>query len=206
MKHLNHPQQKQFLREEVLNIRKSLSLEEVCRDSLQIYKSIEKLLGNKKSDELFYYPVRREVDMLSLAEKLLKMEQKIFFPIVTGENQMKFVQVRNMQTDFEPGDFGIPQPLPRLHCSDFVENSFIWVPGVVFSTKGERIGHGKGFYDVFLMQHSKLFKVGVCYDFQLRPSLPVEDFDVKMDLLITERRIIPVSYRAQKLVNRSHVV
>ena len=60
------------------------------------------------------------------------------------------------------------------------------VPGVAFDRNGGRLGHGKAYYDRFLAQSAlqHLKRVGVCFDFQVVPSVPTEKHDVLMQRLI----------------------
>ena len=57
------------------------------------------------------------------------------------------------------------------------------VPGMGFDRLGNRLGHGKGFYDRFLLQTGAV-KIGLCFDFQLLEAVPAEAHDVPMDRLI----------------------
>ena len=47
------------------------------------------------------------------------------------------------------------------------------------------MGRGKGYYDRFLRKLNKVRKIGVCYDFQIKDSLPWSWRDVRMDKVIT---------------------
>ena len=62
---------------------------------------------------------------------------------------------------------------------------FIIVPGVAFDNQKNRLGRGKAYYDK-LLKNTKAFKAGVCFGFQLLDSVPVNSFDEKMDLVITD--------------------
>jgi 5-formyltetrahydrofolate cyclo-ligase len=65
----------------------------------------------------------------------------------------------------------------------------ILVPGVAFDRQGNRLGYGKGFYDrVLCGAGGSSISVGVCFELQLVESLPVEDHDQCLDLLVTEER------------------
>ena len=59
----------------------------------------------------------------------------------------------------------------------------IVVPGVAFDRQGNRLGHGKGFYDR-LLHEPGLLKAGVCFDYQMQERIPHEAHDVAMDLLV----------------------
>jgi 5-formyltetrahydrofolate cyclo-ligase len=67
----------------------------------------------------------------------------------------------------------------------------IIVPGLAFSTKGFRLGRGKGFFDRYLENYQGI-KVGVCSEGQLINSVPTEDHDISMNYIITERRIYQI--------------
>jgi 5-formyltetrahydrofolate cyclo-ligase len=54
--------------------------------------------------------------------------------------------------------------------------------------RGNRLGYGKGFYDRFLLQTTAL-KVGFVFDEFLFDEIPVEEFDVKLDVIITEEEL-----------------
>ena len=60
----------------------------------------------------------------------------------------------------------------------------ILVPGIAFDPQGHRLGRGKGYYDRFLAAHPDIYKIGVCFDFQKVPEVPVDEFDIPVDLVI----------------------
>ena len=86
------------------------------------------------------------------------------------------------------GAFGIWEP--KADGEEAVEGAIdlIIVPGVAFDAQGHRLGRGRGFYDR-LLSSLDTPKVGICFDFQLVPSVPVESFDHPMDHVITESGI-----------------
>ena len=63
------------------------------------------------------------------------------------------------------------------------------VPGLCFDKNGSRIGYGGGYYDRFLSD-ADIFKIGLCYDFQIVRETEHGAFDVPMDTVISERRTI----------------
>jgi 5-formyltetrahydrofolate cyclo-ligase len=72
----------------------------------------------------------------------------------------------------------------------------VLVPGVVFDRHGGRIGFGKGYYDAFLGRAGRIagfrtIRIGVAWDFQVRGAvLPADRHDVRMDMIVTEKRVI----------------
>jgi len=98
-------------------------------------------------------------------------------------------RIRNFN-DLEKGKYGILEPIENdmINSKDI---EVIFVPGIVFDKKGHRIGYGKGYYDKFL-KNLDAFKIGLCMDFQIIDKLPNDPWDVKMDMIISEKSIIRV--------------
>ena len=90
----------------------------------------------------------------------------------------------------QTGAFGIIEPIVTPQSVSIErEIDLIIVPGVAFDRQLNRMGRGRGFYDRLLSTLS-VPKIGIGYSFQLLDQIPVEEFDKKMDLVITEREII----------------
>ena len=63
------------------------------------------------------------------------------------------------------------------------------MPGIAFDKSGHRLGYGKGIYDQLLTDFSGV-KIGLAYDFQIVDKAPHEQHDLKIDLLISENKIL----------------
>uniref|UniRef100_A0AC35FCF9 5-formyltetrahydrofolate cyclo-ligase n=1 Tax=Panagrolaimus sp. PS1159 TaxID=55785 RepID=A0AC35FCF9_9BILA len=66
----------------------------------------------------------------------------------------------------------------------------VLTPSVAFTLDGKRLGHGKGFYDQFFASHQKMFnkmpfKVGLGLKEQIIDDLPISEFDILMDFVIS---------------------
>ena len=80
------------------------------------------------------------------------------------------------------------EPKPDGEEAEAGEIDLIIVPGVAFDAQCHRLGRGRGFYDRLLSSlHAP--KIGICFDFQLVPSVPVESFDHPMDHVVTETKV-----------------
>ena len=66
------------------------------------------------------------------------------------------------------------------------------VPGLAFDAAGGRVGHGGGHYDRTLAgaAAARPLKVGLAFEFQVFDRVPVEETDVRMDVIVTEKRVI----------------
>jgi len=143
---------------------------------------------------LLYYPHKNEVDTKPIIGKLLQ-EGKITvcLPKVVGQN---IVPVKvNSLSQLKEGYAGIKEP--EGQPCPVEEIDLVVVPAVAFDRKGQRLGYGKGFYDRFLKETDAL-KVGLAYDFQVVDSLPAEEHDEPVDLIITPTGIINTKEDEQK--------
>ncbi|MDQ6625516.1 MAG: 5-formyltetrahydrofolate cyclo-ligase [Verrucomicrobiota bacterium] len=62
----------------------------------------------------------------------------------------------------------------------------VLVPGLAFTKDGRRLGRGGGFYDRLLAGHlENAWKVGVCFELQLRDEIPQEQHDALVDIVIS---------------------
>ena len=65
------------------------------------------------------------------------------------------------------------------------------VPGLAFTSTGDRLGQGGGWYDRFLSQvRSGCTTVGVCFAEQVVDSLPLEAHDVAVDHVVTDQGVL----------------
>ena len=91
-----------------------------------------------------------------------------------------------------PSDFGIPEPDPKTaKPAKAKDMDLIIAPGLAFDEHKHRVGYGKGYFDSFLSDlKNKSPVVALAYDFQVVDSVPVEENDVKVDKIVTDKRII----------------
>jgi 5-formyltetrahydrofolate cyclo-ligase len=78
--------------------------------------------------------------------------------------------------------FGVQEPTGPALDPDVVE--LVIVPGLAFTPQGDRLGYGKGYYDMFLPKVAAT-SVGVCFLEQLVDEMPLAAHDVRVDRVIT---------------------
>ena len=138
-----------------------------------------------------YAPVNREVDTSVVMSEALATGKTVLFPVVAG-GTLLFREITGKH-DLEGGAFGIPEPRNECPERQPEEADCIVVPGVAFDRSGRRIGYGKGYYDRALHRLEGTGRLaGFGFDFQLVDEIVGEPHDVALDLIITERRILPV--------------
>lgn len=181
---------KQRLRQAILARRKDLSAAEVRAASLTVQRmfidSAEFATANVVA---LYAPIFNEVDTAAVFDAAQASSKTVLYPAVREES-LVFRRVLSRDS-LRKGSFGILEPDSSCRAYEPHEADIILIPGVVFDSAGRRVGYGKGYYDKTLhsLEGSGRF-VGFCYDFQVVDAIIDEPHDVKMDLLITEKRVL----------------
>ena len=91
--------------------------------------------------------------------------------------------------ELEPGYMGIMEPVSDEH--EVPDGGLMIMPGIAFDNERNRIGYGGGFYDRYLSEHmNDYYKTAICFDYQVVESIQADEFDIKPDKIITDRRVI----------------
>lgn len=163
--------------------RESLSCEQAQRFSEEICQKISRQPIFLQAETLcFYYPLGKEVNLLPLAQKALDAGKKAAFPRVEGKN-MEFYEITSLE-NFQEGSFHVMEPVGGKLAAE--QNALVFVPGLGFDARGNRIGYGGGYYDRYLARHPQYMKIGTAYAIQLVEELEAEAHDISMDGIATE--------------------
>jgi 5-formyltetrahydrofolate cyclo-ligase len=98
--------------------------------------------------------------------------------------------------ELTPGAWGILEPQPELRTAPErhvvpARLEMVIVPGVAFDRQGNRVGHGKGFYDRFLRGlPAQTPRVALAFACQLFDAVPRLPHDVPVDKVVTESKVI----------------
>ncbi len=132
-----------------------------------------------------YFPLAYEVNLSTAIDKWAQTK-RILLPVVDKEDiHLKLYRGTEHLTQ---GAFRVMEPDgPLFESTDEID--LIIVPGVAFDAEKNRMGYGKGFYDRFLPKLNAI-KMGICFDFQLIEHIPTLSTDIKMDLILTEKRLL----------------
>ncbi|MCS7149839.1 MAG: 5-formyltetrahydrofolate cyclo-ligase [Caldimicrobium sp.] len=154
--------------------------------SLEICQILLKSKYYRKSKKIaFYSAINREVN-LSLAMNAALREKEVYLPKAhLKERVLSFHRVFDLG-NLKEGPFGILEPLEGLPEAPVDELDLVLVPGLAFDRKRGRLGYGGGFYDRTLVGTTAL-KMGIAFSWQILDELPLEPYDIKMDLILTEK-------------------
>ena len=189
---------KDNLRKSMLKKRKNMELENISAFSDKIIGTIKTLAEfiNCKNIML-YLSFNNEVDTYALAKWCLDNDKKVIVPYcINATREIIPFEISNLANDLTKSTFGIMEPKHDLLNKANIEDiDLIIVPGVVFDEHCNRIGFGAGYYDRFLPKRVKdTSTIGIAYDYQVINKIPTGDYDVPLDFIITEKRIITKLY------------
>ena len=144
-----------------------------------------------------YYSLPDEVNTHQLLDDLVAEGKTVLLPKVLDATTME-LRLYTGPHDLAPGPFGIMEPsgsqyspssflLPPSSKTSSIDVALI--PGVAFDALGHRLGRGRGYYDRFLSTMGTVPSVrprllGLCFDFQKVPSVPVDPTDIPVDQVI----------------------
>ncbi|NBG87353.1 5-formyltetrahydrofolate cyclo-ligase [Isachenkonia alkalipeptolytica] len=185
---------KKELRQEMIQQRKSLSPLEIKEKSLEIFHRLQGLSAYENARKLMtYVPFREEIHTTLLIRDFLAKNRQVFIP-VTQPKEKKIIisELLDLEKDLETGHFGVMEPKPfAFRPKDPKIIDLVIVPGLAFTTSGYRIGYGGGYYDRFLPTlEQNPVTIALALDFQIVDSLPIDRYDVPVDMIVTESRVI----------------
>ncbi len=143
----------------------------------------------KNCESIFLYAsIGSEVSTDEIINKAFTDGKRVAFPkCIDKKGNMKFYYV-NSSSELMPGYYGIKTPPTHTEACFGDKNTLCIVPGLAFSSDGYRLGYGKGYYDRFLSEF-KGVSIGLCYEECLRENIPTDEYDKKVNCLITDKRI-----------------
>jgi len=143
-----------------------------------------------------YLSFNHEVETYPLVRRLFTAGKAVAVPYIhQGAVNLIACRIGDLEHDLQTGPMGILEPKPeRLHPLDPKIVDIHLIPGVAFDEMGFRIGYGKGYYDRFLLLRShRSLTVGLAFDAQVSWCLAHEFWDIPVDFIATEKRLIDCS-------------
>ena len=144
-----------------------------------------------------YLPLPGELDTEPLWEALFARGFRCVFPRVERESPLLHFYPLAPGEAVERGPLGVRQPPAREKIPLEAIDLFL-VPGQAFDLQGGRLGRGKGYYDATLAEAPRAERIGVAFDEQVVPLVPMLPHDVPLDWIVTPSR----SHRCEP--GRSH--
>ncbi|WP_293729790.1 5-formyltetrahydrofolate cyclo-ligase [uncultured Phascolarctobacterium sp.] len=178
------------LRRRLQRLRAQMSGEQAAASSLQASRHILACDAYRKAKCIMgFLAFGKELSVDIVLEQALADGKIVAVPLITSDKEFVPVRLLDMQ-HFSLDRYGIrtaPQPVQLVEPEEI---DLILVPGVAFGRDGSRLGMGAGYYDRFLLKAGQAVRMGVAYDALMQDALPLDAYDVNMQLLASESGII----------------
>lgn len=147
----------------------------------------------------FYMASDGEIDPSALMTMALTLGKQCFLPVLDkNDSELLAFAPYSEDTKLTPNRWGIAEP--SVSASELINaKSFdlLFVPLVGFDETCSRLGRGKGFYDRSFsfkpgFEKQKPLLVGLAHECQKQDQIPVSDWDVRLDFIVTDKK----SYRS----------
>lgn len=157
--------------------------------SESICQKILSLDAYKNAKTIFLFRAfRSEPDLSSFAVQAEADGKTLVYPRCTDRTHMLALKPGR---DWETDRFGIPVPvMEQADVMDPAEIDLVLCSCSAFDHEGNRIGLGAGYYDRYLPQCSRAKKLLIAFEAQCMQHVCTEDFDIPMDAVITEERVM----------------
>lgn len=180
---------KKMIRKKYLNSREEMSLYEIELFNKKIFSNLISNHHYQKSNSIFtYVSIGNEVDTRRMIDQALKDGKKVAVPKIFGKGKMKFYYIQSLK-ELAKAKFDLLEPIHLDTEATSNGNSIFIVPGVAFDLSKNRIGYGGGYYDRYLSKASYEKTIALAYERQLVDLIPSDLNDIKMNLIITEKKI-----------------
>lgn len=190
---------KQRTRKSLKAILSTISSEALTTKSYLIADRLFATRWWNEADTVFAFcSMPREVDTSFILARAFEQVKMVGIPRVQGDDLI-FHRLKQHNTNFSIGMFDIREPAPEWPvldiCSMRVGKLLVVTPGLAFDRAKNRLGRGKGFYDRFFStvracDGQDITAVGVCFSEQIIENIPIGEYDLPVDGIITERETI----------------
>ncbi|MEA2056467.1 MAG: 5-formyltetrahydrofolate cyclo-ligase [Patescibacteria group bacterium] len=180
--------QKQILRQEIKLFKQQLTSNFIQKNSELISRKLLTAELLDLAQTVFVYVSQpKEVQTHYLIKKMLAEGKTIAVPKVIGPGKMSAVKISSF-SQLKPGRFDILQPIQDEILDQPIELNIM--PAVAADRSGHRLGMGKGFYDRFIQKHQPEQNLVLIFDEQLKPEVPVDEFDQSVEFVLTPQYTI----------------
>jgi len=174
---------------DLLDKRKQLSKKVLKTKSKKIAKNLFSLDAfNEKTKIMFFVSFGNEVHTHDMIKKCLG-KKTVIVPKTFGDYLLP-CKINSLK-ELRVFELGILEPV-KEEFFPVKEIDVVIVPGLAFTTRGERIGYGKGYYDKFLSV-CKATKIGLAFEEFIIDEIPTDKHDVTVDFVVSDDRIINVN-------------
>jgi 5-formyltetrahydrofolate cyclo-ligase len=181
---------KQALRQTCLQIRKNLSPSYQKTASHEVCARIRQLEQYRAAKRIaLYLATNGEINLERLWRSAPLHRKHCYFPVLKDDNVLSFLPATPTST-FYKNRFGIDEPcVSQSYAISPEKLDVMFLPLLAFDRKGTRLGMGGGYYDRTLAITKPAFLVGIAYEFQLQTFIEAAEWDIPLNVVITEHNM-----------------
>ena len=178
-----------------ISIKKRATLKDKNSNAFKTLQDHLKGLINFKNYKIIasFISFKSEISTQFLNEFLLYNGKILCLPIIKNNSEtLNFIEY-NLKTKLVSGKFGIMQPSDL--SKEFLPE-IILTPCLAFDENGFRLGYGGGYYDKTFSYLKKIrhkfISIAVAFDDQKIDELVHDQYDQKIDYILTEKKLYKV--------------
>jgi len=178
---------KKLVRDRMKARRKELTREYIEEASGKIADTLLSSEAYRDAKVIFcYMNYGNEVQTDRIIGQALADGKTVCIPLCLEEHQMEAKKYTS-DSELVPGAYGIREPRRDAETVDPDEIDLAVIPCLSCDSRGNRLGHGAGYYDRF-MEGRSFRKTALCFKRLQAANVAVDDLDVRMDEVITEEK------------------
>lgn len=184
---------KKTIRRKILQKRDSLAKNLKSEKDISILQRIIMLPEFSSAKTiLFYASFRSEADTMDMIKLSLHLGKLAVLPkVCKKEHILKLYEIKNMD-ELARGYMWILEPsVDEARLRKLSDIDLVIIPGAAYDTQGNRLGYGAAYYDKLLATlERKIPIVAPAYEEQIVEKIPAEPHDIKVDMIVTDKRVI----------------
>lgn len=181
---------KRWRRREIAGIREELTDRYITEASAVIAdRLLETEEYSRANTVMCYLDYGKEVRTSAIVERLWADGKRVCIPLCTDTKaHIMEAKLYTDETVLVPGAYGIMEPPADAETVPAEEIDLIVLPCVSCDRGCNRLGHGAGYYDRYL-PGTDASLIALCTEKLMSDEIPVDEFDVPLDAVITENDI-----------------
>jgi 5-formyltetrahydrofolate cyclo-ligase len=140
---------------------------------------------------MLYLPLPHEVNTTSVILTAWQQGKLVAVPKISWQQRhMLPVEITSLESGFSTGNSGLKNPITGVP-TPIEDIDVIVTPGLAFNKEGDRLGRGGAFFDRFFNSNGlNATKIGFAFSQQLFDDIPMEEHDMQVDMVVTDKGII----------------
>ncbi|MGB5278055.1 MAG: 5-formyltetrahydrofolate cyclo-ligase [Gammaproteobacteria bacterium] len=192
------PSSNSLIRSRKRQLRNQLTAREQSSHATALCSQIRRLSAFLNSRRIACYLANDgEIDPKNIIQTAWNLRKQVYLPVLSPFQSKLYFAPYSAGMDMHINRFGIREPACRpVNWLTAWQLDLMLLPLVAFDENGNRLGMGGGFYDRSLAyRHSRIHSlrpklIGLAHELQREDKLATNSWDIPLDLIATEQRII----------------